>query len=103
MLVPEFLRSLAQELRKELLSIVGQRWSEVCAVEQVWRELAEEFAGEEPVSPELRAMAEETKGRLLRLAREFGSKRNLGQPGEAQLAEARRVVDEAFNRLEPLL
>jgi hypothetical protein len=101
--VHEFLRSLAAELRRDLLKTVAQRWSEVCAVEQVWRELAEEFAGEEPVSPELRAMAEETKGRLLRLAREFGSKRDLGPPGEAQLAEARRVVDEAFNRLEPLL
>jgi len=101
--VPEFLRSLAQELRRDLLNAVAQRWSEVGALEQVWGELAEEFGGEDPVSPEARSMAMETKGRLRALAQEFGSKRRLGAPDEASLTEVRRVVDEAFEKLRPLL
>jgi len=103
MQVPEFLRSLAAELRRDLLKVVAQRWSEVGAVEQVWQELAEEFAGEEPITPELRAVAEETKARLLVLAQEFGGKRLLGPPTDQALAEARRVVDAAFEQLRPLL
>jgi hypothetical protein len=101
--VPEFLRSVGLELRRELLQAVAQRWSEVGAVDQVRAELAEEFAGEEPVTPELRAMAAETKERLLALAKEFGGKRLLGEPTEEALAEARRVVDDAFEKLRPLL
>ena len=101
--VPEFLRSLTLELRRDLLGVVAQRWSELGAVEQVWWELAEEFGGEEPVAPELRALAAETRGRLLALAHEFGGKRRLGSPDEGLLAETRRVVDEAFEKLRPLL
>lgn len=101
--VPEFLRSLAAELRRDLLKTVVQRWSEVGAVEQTWQELADEFGGEEPVTPELRAMAAETKDRLLALAQEFDGKRRLGPPTDAALAKTRRVVDEAFEKLRPLL
>jgi hypothetical protein len=103
MTVPEFLRSLALELRQELVASLVLRWSEVGAVEQMWSELASEFAGEEPVTPELRAMAAETKDRLQALGREFGARRSLGPPSDAQLAETRRVVDAAFEQLRPLL
>jgi transcription antitermination factor NusG len=101
--VPEFLRSMAAELRHDLLKSLAQRWSEVGAVEQTWQELAEEFGGEEPVTPELRAIAVATKGRLQSLAQEFGGKRRLGPPTDAALTETRRVVDEAFEKLRPLL
>jgi hypothetical protein len=103
MSVPEFLRSLALDLRQDLLTVVGQRWSELAALEQVWGELAEEFAGEDPLSPEVRTMAEETRQRLLALAQEFGGKRRLTGPTEDHLAEVRRQVDAAFEQLRPLL
>jgi transcription antitermination factor NusG len=101
--VPEFLRSLGAELQRDLLKTVAQRWSEVGAVEQVWSELAEEFAGEEPVTPELRKLAAETRDRLQALVKEFGGKRRLGPPTEAALTETRQVVDAAFEQLRPLL
>jgi hypothetical protein len=101
--IPEFLRSLAQDLRRDLVISVAQRWSEVGAIEQVWQELAQEFGGEDPVNPELRATAEDTKARLLALAGEFGGRRRLRGPDEATLAHVRRTVDEAFELLEPLL
>jgi len=101
--VPEFLRRLALELREDLVTAVVQRWGEVAAIEAVWEELAQEFAGEDPVSPELRVIAEEAKRRLLGLASEFGCKRRLNGATEANLAEVRRTVDEALDKLGPLL
>jgi hypothetical protein len=100
--VPEFLRRLALELREDLLTTVALRWREVAAIELVWDELAEEFAGEDPVSPEVRTMTEETRQQLMALAREFG-KRRLTGPDEDTLAEIRHQVDVAFGQLEPLL
>jgi len=101
--VPEFLRRLAFELREDLLNGVAQRWRELAALEQVWAELAEEFGGEDPLNPEIRTMAEETRQRLQALAREFGGKRRLTGPEEDYLAEVRGRVDEAFEQLGPLL
>jgi hypothetical protein len=101
--VPEFLRSLALELRAELVDAVVQRWREVAALELVWAELTEEFGGEDPVTPELRSMADETKQGLLSLAREFNGNKRLQSPDEASLAEVRRQVDDAFDKLRPLL
>ena len=101
--IPEFMRSLAHDLRADLVTAVVQRWSEVAALEAVWVELSGEFGGEDPVGPELRELAEETKAGLLALAGEFGAKRRLGGVSEASLAEVRRTVDEAFEKLGPLL
>ena len=101
--VPEFLRSLAKELRAELVNAVAQRWREVAAIELVWSDLAEEFGGEDPLNPELRLMAEESKQALRSLAQEFGGSRRLQGPDEASLAEVRRQVDDAFEKLRPLL
>jgi hypothetical protein len=103
MQVNEFLRSLARELKRDLGDVLAQRWSEIGALEQVWDELAGEFGGEDPVRPDLRSQAAETRERLLELARECGARKRLGPPAEAQLAEAHRVVDHAFEQLEPLL
>jgi len=101
--VPEFLRRLALELREDLLGSVVQRWRELTALEAVWAELAEEFGGEDPLSPELRTMADDTKQRLQALAQEFGGKRRLTGPQEDYLARVRGRVDEAFEKLGPLL
>ena len=101
--VPEFLRSLALDLRKDLTEAVLQRWRELAALEAVWAELAEEFGGIDPVAPELRTMASETTGLLRSLAQEFGIKRRLDGPDDETLAEVRRRVDEGFRHMEPLL
>jgi hypothetical protein len=103
MSIPEFLRSLVLDLREALLTEVAQRWREVGALEAVWAELAEEFGGEDPVSPEVRMLAVETRQRLLALAQELGGKRRLVDPDEDTLAEMRRQVDAAFEQLGPLL
>jgi hypothetical protein len=101
--IPEFMRSLAQDLRADLIAALAERWSELAALEVVWEELAAEFGGEDPVGPELRELATETKDRLLSVSREFGAQRRLAGASEASLAEVRRTVDEAFAKLEPLL
>jgi hypothetical protein len=101
--VSEFLLRVAREQRDDLLTMVGQRWRELAALETVWAECAEEFAGEDPVASELRSLADETKRKLLALAQEFGGKRRLKGPDEDSLVEARSRVDEAFERLAPLL
>ena len=46
---------------------------------------------------------EEAKALLLGLASEFGSKRRLHGATEASLAEVHRTVDEALDKLGPLL
>jgi hypothetical protein len=101
--VNEFLRSLAAELRDDLLGVLALRWQELRAVELVWDELSEEFAGEDPVSRELRASAAEVATTLRALAREMGGTRHLAEPDEATVEEARKAVDDAFRQLEPLL
>jgi choline dehydrogenase-like flavoprotein len=101
--VPEFLRRLALELREDLLTAVAQRWRELGALETVWGELAEEFGGEDPVSPELRSLADGTKQRLRAMAEEFGGRRRMTGPDEDALSEVRNHIEAAFQQLGPLL
>jgi hypothetical protein len=101
--VNEFLRSLAAELRDDLLDVLALRWQELLAVELVWDELGEEFGGEDPVSPELRAKAAAASALLQALVKQMGGLRRLVEPDEATVAEARTAVDEAYRQLEPLL
>ena len=101
--IPEFLRSLAQELRHDLLDGVELHWKELRALEIVWGELAAEFDGEDPVHPDLRKQAATTAATLRALAIEMGGRRRLGEPDDAVLANVCHLVDESFEMLEPLL
>ena len=101
--VNEFLRSLARDLRNDLVEVLALRWQELRAVELVWDELAEEFGGADPVDPQFREKVAEASGRMQALAKEMNATRRLLEPDEDVLAEARKAVDDAFARLEPLL
>ncbi len=103
MQVNEFLRSLAREMRTELLADIALRWQELRAVELLWDEIADEVAGEDPVGPETRAKADEVAALLESLAKELGRSSCLVEPDAAMVAEARETVDQAFKQLEPLL
>jgi hypothetical protein len=101
--VPEFLRSLAEELRRDLLDAVELHWKEIRALEAAWTELSAEFDGEDPVHPTLRDQAAQTAAALRSLATEFGGKRRLVEPDETTLGHMRGLVDGAFERLDPLV
>src|SRR5690606_10148530 len=101
--VNEFLRSLAKEVREAFVAALALRWQELRAVELLWQELSEKFGGADPVDPQFRDKAKTASARLQALAREFNATSRLMDPPEAVAAEARRAVDEAFDRLEPLL
>ena len=103
MQVNEFLRSLAAELREDLLDVLALRWQELRAIEVVWVELSAEFGGADPVDPQFRAKVAEASERMQALAKELNATTKLIDPGEPVVAEARKAVDEAFQRLEPLL
>jgi len=103
MQVNEFLRSLANEVRGDLLEVLVLRWQELRAVEVVWEELSAEFGGADPVDTQFRAKVAEASERMQALAREFNATRRLVEPNTAVVADARKAVDDAFERLEPLL
>ncbi len=104
MQVNEFLRSLAAEMRAELLDDLALRWQELCAVELVWDEISDQVAGEDPVAPETRAKANDMSALLQALSNELsGTRHRLEEPDAAMVAEARDTVDQAFKQLEPLL
>jgi hypothetical protein len=97
-LIPAFLRGLAAELRSDMAADVRQRWQELRALETVWAELAGDFDGVNPVTPELRAFCDDTKARLKVLASELGVKR-LPEPEAAQLTALREEADRSFRQL----
>ena len=101
--VNEFLRSLAEEQRAELIEIVALRWTELRAVELAWQELSEEFGGEDPAAPEQRQIANELSSSLQTLARDMGGAEGLEEPNDRALAEVQTAMDDALARLEPLL
>jgi hypothetical protein len=101
--VNEFLRSLAAELRNDLVEVLALRWQELRAVELLWDELTDEFGGADPVDPQFREKVVDAAARMKALAKEMNATRRLVEPGEAVVAEARRAVDDAFDRMEPLL
>jgi hypothetical protein len=55
--VNEFLRSLARDVRNDLVHAIAPRWQQLKAFELLWAELASEFGGAGPVDPQFRAQA----------------------------------------------
>ena len=100
--VPEFLRGLSKELRKEMWDDLSLRWRELRAVETVWEEIASEFDGEPVVNRKMRNLADETRERLQQVAGVFsagGQKRRLPAPSSDFVDQLRDAVKEAYVRM----
>ena len=96
--VPEFLRSLAAEIREDAFNELSFRWQELRAVELVTAEIAETFDGEDPLQPKVRQWLEETKERAKEHLARLGRKRLL-EPGEAHLEHTHKLVNNGFAAL----
>jgi len=101
--VNEFLRSVARDLKEELIEALALRWQELRPIQLVWEELALEFGGADPVDPQFREKLAAASGQIASLAGEFGATGRLAGPDDSLVSEARKVADDAFERLEPLL
>lgn len=103
--VPEYLRGLAQELRRDLGRELSLRWRELRALETVWAEIAAEFDGEPVTEHEVRTRVAETKGKLQELAAALagdggGNKlRRLPAPTAEFVDGLREVVRQSYERL----
>ena len=97
--VPELLRGLAGELRRDVADHVAYCWRELLALEAVWVELAAEFEGEDPLDPELRTTAEQVRASFMALAAGLGMKLP-SEPDEAMLEAVRRLIDRPLGYLK---
>jgi hypothetical protein len=93
--VPEFLRSLAAELREEAFNVLSFRWQELRAVELVTAEIAVTFDGEDPLQPEVRQWLDATKLTAREHLARLGRKR-LPEPSEEHLQHTHKLVDNGF-------
>jgi hypothetical protein len=96
--VPEFLRSLAAELREDALKELCMRWSELRAVEIVLDEIAEQFDGGDALHPDARGWLTGARATARELAQRLGRKR-LPEPGEAYIERTRALIDQGFAAL----
>ena len=97
--VPDFLRGLAKELRKDMWSDLSLRWRELRAVEIVWDEIAGEFDGEPIVDEKMRRLRDETRDKLMQLSGVFsanGQKKRLPEPAAAFVDQLRDAVKQAY-------
>jgi hypothetical protein len=95
-----FFRGIAEEQRYWLLNDALARWQELKAVEVVVQEIAAQFDGENPLSPELLTKANETDKRLRKLVSELaGRERKAPKPTEQLIGEARARIENALDYL----
>jgi hypothetical protein len=98
--VPEFLCGVAEDIRVRLQRQIDLRWQEMQALEQVWAEVAEQFGGEDPRHPDLKAQAGEVSCLLRELATKVSLRpRRLPEPSEEMLAGMRARVAVSFGYL----
>jgi len=97
--VAVFLRSLALECRDDGAALVTHLWHEVQSLEQVWRDLSLDFAGEDVAMRENRELVDEATTRLRACAAAFGVKKLPTEP-EARHVEAwTSLVNDSFRHL----
>jgi hypothetical protein len=96
--VPEFLRSLALELKEDAFKELSVRWRELRAVEIVLDEIAEQFDGEDALHPDARGWLTNSRSAALRVTERLGRKR-LPEPGEDYLSRTRALIDQGFAAL----
>jgi hypothetical protein len=97
--VPAFLRSLALEARDDGSAQLRHLWQELQAFEQVVDDLASDFAGEDPLLPDLRERAADIRSRLLSAATRLGAGKLPDTPDPAFVEAYAATVDEAFKHL----
>ena len=96
---PEVLRGLALERRDEAVQQVVHLWKETLALEAMWDELAEDFAGEDIVLPEFRERHLDTQERPRAAAKPVGLRHLPSEPEEAMLQAFETALTEAFKHL----
>ena len=96
---PEFLRGLALERKDEAVAQVELLWKETLGIEAVWTELAEDFAGEDIILPDLRGRHAETRDRLRVVAKQLGLRRLPTEPGDEITRSLHEAVAESFHHL----
>src|SRR5205814_1019147 len=98
--VPEFLRGVWDDLRRNIESELGLRCQELRAVEMALADIAAEF-GAEDTHPLLQASVEATKEQALRLSERLSGRRRrrLPEPSEKILGLVRGLVDRSFEAL----
>ena len=99
-LVNAFLRGVAEEQRQHLLSEALERWQELGALEAVWREVADQFDGADPLGPEHRSLVDETAERLRKLVAELaGREKKAPAPSEELVEMVRGHIEQAVSYL----
>ncbi len=97
--VPAFMRSVSLEAKDDGFEQVRHVWQELLSFEQVVDDLASDFAGEDPLLPDLREQAAAIRSRLLSAATRLGAGK-LPEAPDASFVEAyTAAVDEAFRYL----
>ena len=96
--VPEFLRSLAAEIREDAYKELSFRWQELRAAELVTAEIAKTFDGEDPLQPEGRVWLEAAKVLAQQHLARLGRKK-LPEPNVAHLAHTQGLVDNGLAAL----
>jgi hypothetical protein len=96
---PELLRGLALERKDEALAQIEHLWKETLALESMWTELAEDFAGEDILLPEHRERHAESQERLRAAARTIGLRNLPASPDDEMLRACHETVAESFRHL----
>lgn len=90
------------KLEDALRSSLAMRWRETYSIDVVLAEVIEEFAGEDPLLPALRAALDDARATLDDLREsmgEFGIEVDLPEPGDDLVAHVRRLVHRDLNDL----
>ncbi len=94
-----YLANLSEQARDLAADDVLIRWKELRALEIVWEVMAQDFDGEDPVDPELRALAAKTGTLLAQLAGRCGLKK-LPEPGQDFIDRTWELVDRTYETLK---
>ncbi|MPZ51009.1 MAG: hypothetical protein GEU75_17195 [Dehalococcoidia bacterium] len=88
--------NLGDEVRRRIAVQAEFRFQELQAIEATWKEIADQFDGEDPRDRELREKAMDVSARLRELVLKASSRRQLPVPTEAMLADMNERVEHAF-------
>jgi hypothetical protein len=97
--VPAFMRSLALEARDDGNAQVRHLWQELLAFDEVIEDLSPDFAGEDPLLPDLRQRAGSIRSRLSAAATKLGAGKLPEEPDAPFVDAYTAAVDEAFRHL----